>query len=254
MDLRAPDFSSQPINNLTLQWQTIPAYAGGYLSARTNASWEQAVVVYFDGQRHPTLLGNYGHAGILWFGESAHQRQVLLAGWHKRSGPDGGQPWNASRGQSSGRLSRWNDSGGDLDFDDVIVEVVVFGGIKTHGGPGTIGSSLVSAGDIVQMSVQLAALDAAGRHLAAEARQTLHEYLERATCEVTKRYVHAHREIPTWPPPVTAAVVLAAEYERVAQTFAPGSIRSRLEDAGRRLLTGDSGDVEPEPKTRAAGA
>lgn len=250
MDLRAPDFSSQPINNLTVQWQTIPAYAAGYLSARTNADWEQAVVVYIDGQRTPTLLGNYHHAGIHWFGESAHPRQVQLAGWHKRSGPDGGQPWNASRGQSGGRVSRWNDSGSNLDFDDVIVEVVVFGGVKPQE-PGRIGLPLVSAGDIVGMSVQLAALDAAGRHLVGEARQTLQEYLERATCEVTKRYVQAHSEIPTWPPPVTAEVVLAAEYERVAQTFAPGSIRTRLEEAGRRLLVGDA---EPEPRTRAAGA
>jgi hypothetical protein len=251
MDLRAPDFSSQPINGMTVQSQTIPAFAGGFLSARTNADWEQAVVVYIDGQRSPTLLGNHGHAGILWFDEQAHPRQLQLAGWHKRSGPDGGEPWHASRGQSSNRVSRWDDSGSDLDFDDVIVEMTVFGGTKAHDEPGRIGSPLVSAADIVRASVQLAAFEAVAQHLAGEARQTLQEYLARARCEVTKRYVEAHVEFPTWPPPVTAAVVLAAEYERVAQTFAPGSIRTRLEDAGRQLLAGDTGS---EPRARSVGS
>lgn len=250
MDLRAPDFSSQPINNLTVQWQTIPAYAVGYLKVGGSAAWEQAVVVYMDGQRNPTLLGNHGHAGLLWFGESPHPRQVQLAGWHKRSGPDGGQPWHASRGQSSGRVSRWDDSGGDLDFDDVSVELVVMGGVKPQDQPGTIGSPLVAASDIVRMEVAVAALEAAGRHLVGEARQTLQEYLERASCEIAKRFAEAHLEIPAWPPPVTAGMMLAAEYERVAQSFAPGSIRTRLEEAGRRALAAEAG---PE-RARTAGA
>lgn len=250
MDLRAPDFSSQPINNQTVQSQTIPAYAVGYLTATGNAAWEQAVVVYIDGHRSQTLLGNHGHAGLFWFGESAHPRQVLLAGWHKRSGPDGGQPWQASRGQSSGRVSRWDDSGGDLDFNDVAVELVVVGGVTPQGQPGTVGSPLVAASDIVRMEVSIAALEAAGRHLAGEARQTLQEYLERASCEIAKHFAEAHAEIPTWPPPVSAEMVLAAEYERVAQGFAPGSIRTRLEEAGRRAL---AAAATPE-RARAAGA
>jgi hypothetical protein len=247
MDLRAPDFSSQPINNLTVQEQTIPAFASGYLNASTNAAWEQAVVVYFDGQRSPTLLGNYDHAGILWFGEQPHPRRVQLAGWHKRSGPDGGQPWHASRGQGQGvGKSGWDDSGNDLDFDDVVVQMVVFGGIST----GTVGSPLVSAADTVQKIVQLAALEAASSHLVGDARQTLQDYLSTAACEVGKRYVQAH-EWPTWPPPLSPVIVLAAEYERVAQTFAPGSIRTRLEAAAKQLF---AGEAEPEPRGRAAGA
>jgi hypothetical protein len=248
MDLRAPDFSSQPINNLTVQSQTIPAYAVGYLTARTSAAWEQAVVVYIDGQRSPTLLGNYGHAGLLWFEERAHPRQVQLAGWHKRSGPDGGQPWHASRGRTRDRVSGWDDSGSDLDFDDVEVEIVVLGGVTPQDRPGTIGSPLVSAGDIVRMEVSIAALEAAGRHLAGEARETLQEYLARAARDIARRYAEAHVEMPTWPPPVTAAVILAAEYERVAQSFAPGSIRTRLEEAARRTLAGGT------ERARSAGA
>jgi hypothetical protein len=244
LDLRAPDFSSQPINTLTIQYLTVPAYATAYLTARSEAAWEQAVVVYVNGQRHSTLLGNYHHPGIHWLSSQAVAQQVMLAGWHKRSGPDGGQQWHASRGQTNAKVARWDDSGGDGDFNDIVVELTVLPGPSVPPGGGGIGSSsspLVAADDAAEAIKRITAVAAvATTYVNGEARTELLRYAEDAVRRVTERYVRAHSEVPVWPSPLSASIVLAAELELIAQSLLPGSIRARLEELQRQMLSADA--------------
>lgn len=121
--LAAPDGSNQPINNLTVCSFEIPAYAITLLWGWANAAWEQAVVIGVDGVRHAEQLGTYPPRNLVTIGEADHPRTLTLAGWHKRGGPDGGKPWNASRGKTVGDVASWDDSGGDNDFNDYSVRV-----------------------------------------------------------------------------------------------------------------------------------
>lgn len=232
-DLRAPDFTSQPINTQTIQYLTVPAYAAGYLTARSSAAWEQAAVLYFDWNRSGQLLGNYHHPGMHGVGAKPHSQLIAVAGWHKRSGPDGGQPWHASRGQVSGRVCRWDDSHGNLNYTDLVVELTLFPGPRTQGESGSTGttsSPLVVASDAAKALSALAAIEAVGRtHLRGEAQVELLRYTDDAIRRITEQYLEAHSEVPGWPPPVTADVILASELELAAQALHEGSIRKRLE-------------------------
>jgi hypothetical protein len=128
-DFSDPDGSNQPINNQTGQYLiNFPAYALGYLAGTSDAAWEQAVVAYFDGARQSTQLGTYNRPGILWLPQSSLPQQILLAGWHKRGQPDGSLPWVASRGQSNGITASWDDSGGDGDYNDYRVQLIILPG------------------------------------------------------------------------------------------------------------------------------
>jgi hypothetical protein len=130
LDLRAPDGSNKPINNLTVQNLTtsVHPFSVAFVDTRTGADWEQAAVVYVNGARQSQLIGNYHHPTVFWLPQVSFNQQVTLAGWHKRSRPDGGQPWNASRGRIQGEWAEWDDSGGDLDFNDFRASVVVLPG------------------------------------------------------------------------------------------------------------------------------
>ncbi len=123
MPFRAPDGSSQPINNLTIRSFSVPAYASILLWGWGNAAWEQAIVIGIDGVRHAEQLGTFSRPNFISIGPASQTRTLTLAGWHKRSGPDGSQPWHASRGQTAGDVASWDDSGGDLDFNDYRVRV-----------------------------------------------------------------------------------------------------------------------------------
>lgn len=123
MPFRAPDGSNQPINNQTIQSFSIPAYATVLLWGWSDAAWEQAVVIGVDGVRQASQLGSYDRPEFMSIGPANHPRTLTLAGWHKRSGPDGSQPWHASRGKTAGDVAGWDDSGGDLDFDDFRVRI-----------------------------------------------------------------------------------------------------------------------------------
>jgi hypothetical protein len=124
-DFHAPDGSNQPINTQTVQYLNhFPAYAIGYLSGVGSANWEQAAIVYINGQRQATQMGTFNRPAIFWLPQSTQPQQIMLAGWHKRGAPSGSLPWVASRGMSDGQKASWDDSGGDLDFNDYKVTVV----------------------------------------------------------------------------------------------------------------------------------
>lgn len=123
MPFRAPDGTTQPINNLTIQSFSVPAYASILLWGWANAAWEQAIVIGINGVRNSEQLGTFHRPGFISIGPASHSRILTLAGWHKRSGPDSSQPWHPSRGKTANDLASWDDSGGDNDFNDYLVRI-----------------------------------------------------------------------------------------------------------------------------------
>jgi hypothetical protein len=118
-DLHAPDGANRPVNNLTLQFLgTLRPFSTAIIQVGGDGDWEQAGVVYINGIRQAQLIGNYHHPRIFSLGERTFNQEVAVAGWHKRSRPDAGQPWNASRGRVLAGSAGWDDSGGDNDFND----------------------------------------------------------------------------------------------------------------------------------------
>ena len=120
-----PDNIQRPILDSTAQSFEVPANKGAYLHGSFNASWEQAAIVYADGAR-VGQIGSYNRPTFLVVGKKPTKQTVTIAGWHKRGGPNGSLPWNASRGRKAGNIViGFDDSGDDGDFNDCIVKVVI---------------------------------------------------------------------------------------------------------------------------------
>jgi hypothetical protein len=124
-----PDGNQKPILDSTVQSFEVPANKGAYLYGSFDAAWEQAAVIYVDGVNGaPTMsqIGNYNRPTFMVVGRKDTKQTVTIAGWHKRSGPDGQNPWNASRGKREGNLIlAYDDSGYDGDFNDMRIKVVI---------------------------------------------------------------------------------------------------------------------------------
>ncbi len=233
-DFSDPDGKSQPINNLTVQYLTVPRFAIAYLSGSSNAAWEQAVVVYIDGNRQGTQIGTFDRTNLMWLSMKDQFQQVMLAGWHKRSGPNDEQPWQASRGRTLGNVASWDDSGGDNDFNDYRVELVVIpGGIHTTRSfhldfPGL----LLTETDPLHAAAVLASLanlkETARLLPAGETREALDLYVDRIGSEVIERHFSTTSQPASWPPPLSQSVILAAQLNSIAHTFQEGSLRTEL--------------------------
>ncbi|MFC9930066.1 hypothetical protein [Streptomyces sp. NPDC127190] len=128
-DLHAPDGTNQPINNQTLQRiGTVLPFSTAILFAGGNSDWEQAGIVYINGVRQTEQIGNFSRPNTFGVGEETFDQEIAVAGWHKRGAPSGGLPWTASRGQVQGTEGRWDDSFGDLDFNDFTASLTALTG------------------------------------------------------------------------------------------------------------------------------
>ncbi|GHF76254.1 hypothetical protein [Streptomyces griseosporeus] len=124
MDLSDPDGKNQPINDQTLQRiGTVRAYSTAILFAGGNSDWEQAGIVYINGVRQAEQIGNFSRPTLFGIGEKTFNQEIAVAGWHKRGAPSDDLPWTASRGQVQDTNGRWDDSWGDLDFNDFTAEL-----------------------------------------------------------------------------------------------------------------------------------
>jgi hypothetical protein len=255
LDLRPPDGgpSQEPLGNTQhLEYLgSFPAFAFGYLLAETNSAWEQAAVVYINGFRQHQLIGNYHHSAFFWLPEADHPRDILLAGWHKRSAPDGGQPWHPSRGRRRGEWAEWDDSGGDLDFNDLRVSIVKTSGIPIPGLPRTPG--IRSFGYLATQSTadffprneavfltSLANLKALTRQMTeGEDKEAIVQY----TNEVVDRVVRSccRNKESGWSPPLSQTVALAAELNLIANAFPDGDLRAALLELIGRVLQSTKG-------------
>ena len=237
----APDGSSQPINNLTIQHLgTLPAFSLGILDTRTDSAWEQAAVVFINGIRQGRLIGNYHHPGLFWFSQVGHPQDIMLAGWHKRSGPDGGQPWHASRGRRQGEWAEWDDSGGDQDFNDLRVRIVKFPGVglrTSFTGLTTVAFAEFSSWDAAVFLTSLANVKALARQMSdGEQKTAIAEYTQEVFSKVVGNYCGNTTEPDLWSAPLSQVVALTAELNFIANTFPEGNLRAELLDLIGQVL------------------
>ena len=104
----------------------IPAGHNVHLYASFDGAWEQAVVVYLDGQRHDSQLGSFVlRDKVITIPQRETSFELTLVAWHKRSDANPSLPWVASRGQRVGPVVfAWDDSAEDGDYRDVRIKLV----------------------------------------------------------------------------------------------------------------------------------
>ena len=112
-----------PTSTLSL---IIPPEQEVFLYASFDGAWEQAVVLYLNGQRFENQLGSYIlRPSCLVVPRQGLEYELTLVGWHKRSSPNAALPWVASRGQRFGPVVfAWDDSADDNDFCDTRIKLV----------------------------------------------------------------------------------------------------------------------------------
>jgi len=81
----------------------IPAGYSVHLFGSFDSSWEQAIVVYIDGQRYDHQIGSFIlRPKVVSIPKREESYELTLVAWHKRSDPNPDLPWVASRGQRIG--------------------------------------------------------------------------------------------------------------------------------------------------------
>lgn len=105
---------------------SIPADQSVHLYASFDTAWEQAVVIYINGERYDGQLGSYIlRPGMLTIPRQDAPYELTLVAWHKRSNPNAALPWIASRGQRIGPVVfAWDDSAEDGDYRDTRIKLV----------------------------------------------------------------------------------------------------------------------------------
>jgi hypothetical protein len=77
----------------------IPAEQNVHLYASFDGGWEQAVVIFINGERHENQLGSYIlRPSVLTIPKREESYELTLVAWHKRSDANATLPWIASRG------------------------------------------------------------------------------------------------------------------------------------------------------------
>ncbi|MEJ0001511.1 MAG: hypothetical protein WDO13_21700 [Verrucomicrobiota bacterium] len=104
----------------------IPAGYNVHLFASFDGGWEQAVVIYIDGERYDDQLGSYVlRPSSLVIPKRETGYELTLVAWHKRSDANAALPWVASRGQRVGPVVfAWDDSAEDGDYRDTRIKLV----------------------------------------------------------------------------------------------------------------------------------
>ena len=104
----------------------VPAGHNVHLYGSFDSSWEQAVVVYIDGQRYDHQIGSFVlRPKTMTIPQREEGYELTLVAWHKRSDPNPDLPWVASRGQRVGPVMfAWDDSAEDGDYRDARVKLV----------------------------------------------------------------------------------------------------------------------------------
>jgi hypothetical protein len=104
----------------------VPAGYNVHLYASFDSAWEQAVVIYIDGEKYDEQLGSFvlrPRALVIPKREAAFE--LTLVAWHKRSDANPALPWVASRGQRFGPVVfAWDDSAEDGDYRDTRIKLV----------------------------------------------------------------------------------------------------------------------------------
>jgi hypothetical protein len=104
----------------------IPADQNVHLYASFDGAWEQAVVIYMNGERYHHQLGSFVlRHNVLTIPKQETPVELILVAWHKRSSANPNLPWVASRGRRIGPVVfAWDDSAEDGDYRDARIKLV----------------------------------------------------------------------------------------------------------------------------------
>jgi len=121
-----PEGNASMLSDYSALSVTIPAEQNVHLYASFDAAWEQAVVLYLNGERYPEQLGSYVlRPSVLTIPKRDASYELTMVAWHKRSNANPALPWVASRGQRIGPVVfAWDDSADDGDYRDVRIKLV----------------------------------------------------------------------------------------------------------------------------------
>ena len=104
----------------------IPAGHAVHLFASFDSAWEQAIVIYINGERFDHQMGSFIlRPKVVNIPKREESYELTLVAWHKRTDPNPDLPWVASRGQRIGPVVfAWDDSAEDGDYRDARVKLV----------------------------------------------------------------------------------------------------------------------------------
>jgi len=232
-DFSAPDGTSQPLTTNSVQHLgTLLPFSHAFLDVRTEAGWEQAGVVYINRIRQPQLLGNYHHQSFLGLPNSRHAQHIMVAGWHKRSSPDGGEPWKASNGRLQGVWSAgWDDSGGDQDYDDLQVAMILLPGPRGQFPFHLITERYeeVPAWNPADFLTAVANLKTLVAQMPQGTNKTaIDNFADEILSKVIENYSHEHATNEFWTEPLSPELVLAAQLNFIANTYPESDLRTEL--------------------------
>jgi hypothetical protein len=121
-----PEGNASVLSDYSALTLFVPAGQNVHLYASFDSAWEQAVVLYVNGERYEDQLGSYIlRPNVLTVPKREEGYELTLVAWHKRSNPNPALPWVASRGQRIGPVVfAWDDSAEDGDYRDVRIKLV----------------------------------------------------------------------------------------------------------------------------------
>jgi hypothetical protein len=121
-----PDGNPAVLSDTSALSLIIPAERSVLLYASFDGAWEQALVIYRNGERFENQIGSFVlRPGSLVVPPLASEYQLTLVGWHKRSSANPDLPWVASRGRRLGPVVfAWDDSADDEDYRDLRVKLL----------------------------------------------------------------------------------------------------------------------------------
>jgi hypothetical protein len=121
-----PEGNSSVLSDYSALSLSVLADQNVHLYATFDSAWEQAVVLFINGERYEHQLGSYIlRPAVLTIAKQTEAYELTLVAWHKRSNPNAALPWVASRGQRIGPVVfAWDDSAEDGDYRDTRIKLV----------------------------------------------------------------------------------------------------------------------------------
>jgi len=121
-----PEGNESVLNDTSALSLIIPAERSVFLYASFDSAWEQAAVIYINGERYENQLGSFIlRPHVLTIPPQPAEYELTLVGWHKRSNPNPDLPWIASRAKRIGAVVfAWDDSAQDDDYRDMRIKLL----------------------------------------------------------------------------------------------------------------------------------
>jgi hypothetical protein len=199
---------------------TLPPDHTAAMFATSDAEWEQAALVYLQGYRLSSELGNYERPVTLLISAQVYPQQLLFTGWHKEGRPNSELPWLPSQGKSGPSFIAWKDTSADAPYNDLRIGIIQQRlTIRQYAYQV---STAQRAYEISHLLSYLSTLAEAGRQTTLSGALTLDEAIGRVICEY----------LAECEPPETcsesAEDLLISELLLRAHSMQAGSLRDRI--------------------------